>query len=110
MSEELMVWEAPVTQQKIEYRLYYDEHGRVITYTCENREGNYILVDAFTFAQSRPDVTVIDGKIITMIAGSVTARLVESDKGRRCASEDLSILVDDYSGETKIWELVTYAL
>lgn len=107
-----MIWQSPAVAVKVEYRLYYDDHGRVITYTCEDLEGNYILVDALTFAQSRPDVKVIDGKILTAIAGSVTAKLIPGSEGQRCVAEDISIVIseDEYNGETKTWKLMTYEL
>ena len=111
MSDEtIIVWEAPVIV-KPEFRLYYDAAGRVVCYTCEKLEGNYIVVDANTFAQSRPDVRVIDGKLATVTAGSVISKLTKSDTGMLCAADDISIIVDEnYSGNTIQWELMTYEL
>ena len=111
MSDEtIIVWEAPVIV-KPEFRLYYDAAGRVVCYTCEKLEGNYVVIDANTFAQSRPDLRVIDGRLSTVSTGSVVSKLTKSDIGARCAAEDISILVDEtYAGGITKWELLTYEL
>ena len=108
--ETTIVWEAPVIV-KPEFRLYYNETGRVVCYTCEKLEGKYIVIDAATFAQSRPDLRVIDGRISVVNTGSVVSKLTQSDTGPTCATEDISILVDeDYTGGITNWELLTYEL
>ena len=108
--ETTIVWEAPVIV-KPEFRLYYNETGRVVCYTCEKLEGKYIVIDAATFAQSRPDLRVIDGRISVVNPGSVVSKLTQSDIGTSCAAEDISILVDeDYTGDITTWELLTYEL
>ena len=93
---------------KPEFRLYYDTDGKVITYTCEKPPGNYIVIDALTYAKSRPDVLVIDGTITPAKTKAVIARLVPDVTGKRCASEDISIIADKkYRGKTTLWELKT---
>lgn len=111
MSEEtIVVWEAPIIV-KPEFRLYYDEAGRVICFTGEKLEGNYVVVDSDTFAQSRPDLRVIDGKLSTHITGSIVSKLIKSSAGERCAAEDISVLVgEDYPGPVTKWKLKTYEL
>jgi hypothetical protein len=107
--EEFVIWEAPPVI-KPEFRLYYDERGNVLFYTCEKPAGNYVVIDANTYAQGRPDVKVIDGKVAGAIAGSIVSKLIQDDGGTLCASEDLSIVVDSsYSNITK-WKLTTYEL
>ena len=107
--EEFVIWEAPPII-KPEFRLYYDERGNVLFYTCEKPAGNYVVIDANTYAQGRPDVKVIDGKVAGAIAGSIVSKLIQADDGTLCASEDLSIVVDSsYSNITK-WKLTTYEL
>jgi len=109
-TETIVVWEAPVLVAP-ELRLYYNEAGRVICYTCEKLEGKYIIVDASTFAQSRPDLRVVDGRLSTVTTGSVVSKLIKSDAGILCAAEDISILVgEDYTGDVTKWELLTYEL
>ena len=107
--EEFIIWEAPPII-KPEFRLYYDERGNVLFYTCEKPEGKYVVIDASTFAQGRPDIKVIDGRIAMSISGSIVSKLIHDDNGTICASEDLSIIVDSsYTNITK-WKLKTYEL
>jgi hypothetical protein len=107
--EEFVIWEAPPII-KPEFRLYYDERGNVLFYTCEKPEGNYVVIDASTFAQGRPDLKVIDGKVAGAIAGSIASKLVHDGEGTMCASEDLSIVVDSSYNNIIKWKLKTYEL
>lgn len=108
--EHVIIWEAPPIS-KPEFRLYYDDKGKVLFYTCEKPEGNYIVIDADTYAQSRPDIRVVDGKIATSSYGSVVSKLIPDSTGITCASEDVSIIVDHtYVGETIKWKTQTYEL
>ena len=45
--EYIIIWEAPKIEPP-EFRLYYDDKGSVITYTCDKIPGNYIVIDAKT--------------------------------------------------------------
>lgn len=108
--EHILIWEAPPII-KPEFRLYYDDKGKVLFYTCDKPEGKYIVIDADTFAQGRPDIRVVDGKIASFDSGAVVSKLVLNDEGITCASEDISIVVDDtYDGKTNKWKLITYEL
>lgn len=111
MEEEILLWEPPPLQ-KPEFRLYYDDKGKVLFYSCEKPEGNYIIIDAATYAAGRPDLRVIDGKISTAIPSLVVSKLMPNETdGIICASEDISIVVDDsYKGKTTKWKLNTYEL
>lgn len=111
MEDFVIIWEAPPVV-KPEFRLYYDEKGNVLFYTCEKPEGNYVVVDALTYAQARPDLRVVDGRLSTVTQGSVVSKLVKSiDDGIDCYEEDISIVVstDDKVKKTK-WKLKTYEL
>ena len=55
-------WAIP--ELKLEFRLYYDDNGRVIYYSMEDLPGNYIVVDRHVFEQHRFDIRIKDGKII----------------------------------------------
>jgi len=106
--EMIVIWEAPQIQPP-EFRLYYDDTGKVVCYTCEKLPGNFIVVDAQTFAQARPDVRVIDGKISTVNPNAIISKLMPNTVGQKCAKEDISIVVDDsYSGDVTHWKLQTY--
>lgn len=106
--ETFIVWEAPKIIPP-EFRLYYDDKGRVVTYTCEKLEGKYVVIDALTFAQARPDIRVVDGRITTVQPAMVIAKLIPSDTdGMPCAKEDVSILVND--ADAQKWNLRIYEL
>lgn len=108
--EHIILWEqSPL--EKPEFRLYYDDKGKVICYSCEKIEGNYIIIDASTYAAGRPDIRVIDGKISTAVPSLVVSKLMPNDEGVSCAEEDVSIVVDkNYKEKTIKWKLNTYEL
>lgn len=108
--EYIIIWDAPKIVPP-EFRLYYDEKGKVVTYTCEKLEGNYIVIDALTFAQARPDVRVIDGRISTVQPTMIITKLMPDDNGTLCAEEDVSIVVQpNHAGKIQKWNLNIYEL
>ena len=106
MDEVVVIWESQRVD-KPEFRLYYDEKGNVLTYTCDDLEGNYLVVDAITFAEARPDLKVVDGKLIKNRMGSVVSRLYKDTEGTLCEVEDVSIITDI---DGQYWKLKTYEL
>ena len=93
----------------VEFRLYYDDNGDCICYTCENLEGNFLVIDSQIFAEGRPDVKVIDGKLIKPSNIINVVKLILSDNGIKCAVEDIGIVVDtDYIGPVLTWEEKLY--
>jgi len=93
----------------VEFKLYYDDNGDCICYTCENLEGNYIVVDTEVFAEARPDVKVINGVLIKPSSIAKIVKLVPSNIGTTCAIENILMIVDDsYDGETITWEEKLY--
>jgi hypothetical protein len=108
--EHVILWEQPPLE-KPEFRLYYDDKGKVVCYSCEKIEGTYIVIDAATYASGRPDVRVIDGKISTAVPSLVVSKLMPNSEGVSCAEEDISIIVDDnYKDKIIKWKLNTYEL
>ena len=109
--EYIIIWEAPKIEPP-EFRLYYDDKGSVITYTCDKIPGNYIVIDAQTFAEARHDLRIIDGKISKVQPNAVVYKLMPSkSEGVRCAAEDINIIVDNnYDGDTINWKLNIYEL
>jgi hypothetical protein len=106
----LILWEAPKIEVP-EFRLYYDEAtGRVICYTCEKLDGTYLIVDAITFAQARPDIRIIDGKISTASNHAIVSKLMpHATQGEVCEAEDISVVSSE--GDNIIrWKLNTYEL
>jgi hypothetical protein len=96
-----------------EFRLYYDDQGKVLFYTCEKLEGNYITIDRQTFAEMRMDLRVIDGQISRAMPNAVVNKLMPADDedATVCHQSDISIIVDtDYNGDIQKWKLNTYEL
>lgn len=105
-----IVWESPPIVKQ-EFRLYYDDAGRVLFYTCDKPVGKYIVIDSHTFAQGRPDVRVIEGKLVMVSSGAVVSKLMEDNQGIACAAEDISIVADEsFIGKIIKWKLKTHAL
>lgn len=103
--EYVITWEAPVIE-KPEFRLYYDDRGNVVTYTCEKLDGDYIVIDALAFAEARPDVRVVDGKMIRAGSGAVISRLFRDSEGTICEAEDVSIIAEI----GQYWKLKTVSI
>ena len=91
--------------------MYDDEQGKVLCYTGDKSvEGNYIVIDAMTFIEARPDVRVIDGKVSRFNAEAVVHKLMPNDsEGISCSTDDISIIVEPSEPHTK-WKLKTYEL
>lgn len=100
-----------VEQEPVEFRLYYDSEGKVLFYTCEKPEGNYIIIDNITFAAKRYDVRVIDGKVVKYTPGIILTKYYESTRGITTSADDISILVADAEQtKTMKWKLTTNEL
>lgn len=94
-----------------EFRVYYDDQGKILFYTCEKLEGNYLVIDSSTFIQARPDLRVINGKLSNIVSKGIISKLKPSDIGKKCAKEDINILVDDsFEEEIISWKLETYEI
>jgi len=110
--EYVVIWEQPKIEPP-EFRLYYDENGSVICYTGDkSMNGNYIVIDALTFATARPDVRVIDGRLSTAAPKAVVHKLMPNkNEGVDCIIDNVSIIPDiAYVGEKQKWKLNTYEL
>lgn len=89
----------------VEFRLYYDDTGRALCYTCENLEGNYVVIDADTYHQCRPDVYVINGLLVKREQATVIQKLKPSSTGVTCSSDDICMITTE--GETTTWKTTT---
>lgn len=105
----VVIWEAPKIVPP-EFRLYYDESGKVLCYTCEKLEGNYIVIDAATFAQGRPDVRVINGKISQVSPNAIISKLMPDEIGISCSDQDISVIVNINDENKMFWKLNTYEI
>lgn len=99
-----------VVIEEPEFRLYYDDDGKVLFYTCEKPIGNYLVIDSLTFAQARPDLRVIDGKLSSINPKAIISKLKPHEDGIMCAMDDVSILANDYAGPVTKWKLSVHEL
>lgn len=94
----------------VEFRLYYDENGKVLFYTCEKPEGQYILVDATTYAEARQDVRVVNGEVVRVSNNITIPKLKLGLTGTRTLIEDISIVSEEKNKDTQLWELTQHEL
>ena len=108
MSDEeyVIVWEAPEIV-KPEFRLYYDKRGNVLFYTCEKPDGDYVVIDALTFAEARPDIRIVDGRIVRDCTSTLSSRLHLDTDGMLCEVEDISVITETGG---QYWKLKTVSL
>jgi hypothetical protein len=97
------LWEPPL----ILFRLYYDEQGRPIEYSHEDKPGNYIEVDPPTFQLQSTNICIVDGKIIQIAPPQLVTKLVPNQEaGTYCSQLDVCIVVPADQPHT-IWSLTT---
>ena len=86
-----------------EFRLYYDDTGKVLFYTCEKLDGNFIVVNSDVYFQSRFDIKIVDNKIISIYGKKIIAKLQPNTNGTGCYANDISIIYD--GPNSKKWSL-----
>ena len=90
----------------VSWRLYYDDQGAPVCYSMEDLAGNYIDVDAETYALAPANVRVVDGKI-RYISTATTAKLMPGSTGVCCDPRDVAVVVDQQQPHQK-WSRKTY--
>lgn len=80
-------------QQPIFFRLYYDEQGFPVTYSMEDLPGNYIEIDATTFAAGPLNVRVRNGKLVEIVT-TRSQKLIPGMPGTQCHVNDVSVVVN----------------
>jgi hypothetical protein len=109
----ILVWEPPAIVPP-EFRLYYDDKGKVISYVGDKsgyiEGGNYIVIDTRTFAEGRHDIKVINGKISTATQDAVVYKLMPGTTGISCHQEDVSVVVEESFNDQTKWKLNIYEL
>jgi hypothetical protein len=81
-------------------RLYHSEQGEPICYSMDDLPGNYIDVDAETYARSPMNLRVINGQI-KYINTTQGEKLVPSDTGYCCYPNSVDIVVTEQEPHTK---------
>ena len=86
------------------FRLYYNERGEPVSYSMDDRPGNYIEIDAETYQRSRFNVRVVDGKLVPVVYKRPTSKLTPSIAGTPCSVENVSVVVAEDQPHIK-WSL-----
>lgn len=100
-----ILYSAPESKP-IGYRLYYKDDGSPIIYSMEELAGNYIEVDAETYALAPFNVRVVDNKIVYIKPVRTITKLQPSNSGTACSPHDVCIVVDTALPHTK-WNKTT---
>lgn len=92
----------------LEYRLYYNASGKVITYSTEKLNYDFIVITKEQYSEARSDVLVKDKKIIRTDNQINTYVLQKSTEGISCSKYDVNII--DVSNNSQRWKLVTHEI
>ena len=87
------------------FRLYYNSDGSPKLYSMEDLPGNYIEVDAETFATCPINVQVVNQQLVHIRPKMLVKKLVPSDSGTVCDPQDVCVIVADKQPHTK-WKIV----
>jgi hypothetical protein len=99
-----------VQYDPIQFRVYYNEEGKILFYTCDKLEGNFLIIDAQTYAECRHDLKVIDGKLVSRTSGSIISKYKPNSVGISCSKDDISIVTTLDDVNSKQWKLISYEL
>lgn len=92
----------------IEFRLYYDEQGKVITYTSENLSGNYLVITKEQYNEARNDVLVKDGKIIyTHKTTHIMKYTKNLARGIQTSKYDINVITEN---DSIFYEYIAYEI
>jgi DNA mismatch repair ATPase MutL len=97
------------TTSEIEFRVYYDDSGKVLTYTSEKLSGNYLIITKEQYSEARADAVVKDGQLHhTHIVSHVYKLTRNSTDGVKTSKYDINILSD--TGDTTFWNYTAYEI
>ena len=81
--------------EPVQWRLYHNDQGQPVCYSMEHLPGNYIDVDAETYALAPFNVRVVNGTL-KYITVSTVNKLVPSDSGTLCHSQNIAVVVEQH--------------
>ena len=107
MTEEQLaaMFQALPEPEPVVLKLYYDDTGNPIVYTCDKLDGNYIEVDPETFAIGSMSVRVVNGVLKHIPPPVYVNKLVPSTSGTRCHAKNVAVVVKDNG---TYWKKKTY--
>lgn len=107
MTEDQLIrmFQALPEPEPVVFKLYYNEQGEPIVYTCDKLAGNYIEVDAETFAVRPMRVQVVNGVLKHLPPLVHIHKLIPSASGTMCHSQDVAVVV---SNSGTYWKRKTY--
>jgi hypothetical protein len=85
----------------VSFRLYHRPDGSPRFYTMEDLPGDYVEVDAETYARSPMNVQVQNQRLVYVESRPVVQKLRPATTGVACAVTDVCVIVDLSSTHTK---------
>ena len=88
------------------WRLYYNDTGLPVCYSMEDLPGNYIDIDAETFALAPANVRVVNNQL-KYITVRTSNKLVPGPTGTQCHPQSVAVVVEQNGIP---WSKQTYGL
>ena len=88
------------------WRLYYNDLGQPVCYSMEDLPGNYIDIDAETFALAHANVRVVD-RMLKYITTRTSEKIVPGTTGTLCHPQSVAVVVTQNGTP---WSKQTYGL
>ena len=106
---EIVATLSAITPIEVEYRVYYDADGKIITYTTEKLEGQYIVITAAQYSESRHDALVIDSQLTYTHRQTHVSKLTKNKTdGIKTSKYDMSVISND--DETTYYTMRAYEI
>ena len=88
-------------KKELEFRVYYDDAGNVVTYSTEDLPGKYIVITREQYNMARHDAKIKDGKLIYVHLLSSVIKIAKTENGNwRVNKNDLSVIADEDDEDT----------